>query len=176
MRKLTLMLVALSAIAPAAAQESDHRWVRRAVGVREVCDWTACWKERVFRAVRVPDYGPRVYGWTPPPVNNWRGEGRRCEPTVEVLSTEHTDESNARNAATKLWMAQVQWKFGGVYMDLENAVEVLWRCSASNAHDTISGRLAEGAAKLVGREGQNMRCQLWARPCSGPREPDRGKR
>ena len=95
---------------------------------------------------------------------------------VSVLSTEHTQEENAREAARKLWMATSQWKYGGQYMAIENARDVLWRCSASNAHDTISGRIAESVGKLTGREGQNVRCALWAVPCKAQRERDRDLR
>jgi hypothetical protein len=96
--------------------------------------------------------------------------------TVDVLSTEHTQEDNAREAARKLWMAKTQWAHGGQYMALENASDVRWRCSASNAHDTVSGRIAEAAGALTGRGGQNVRCALWARPCKAAREKDRDLR
>lgn len=171
---MRLMLAALVAvIATGAFAQEDSRWVKRIIGYRHVCDWDGCRRHPVYRNVYVPYAHPREYTLT----YAYR-EGRICDkPTIEVLSTEHQEETNARNAATKLWMAQVQWKWGGQYMDLENATDVLWRCSASNAHDTISGRLAEGVSKLVGKEGQNVRCQLWARPCTAPREPEgRGRR
>jgi hypothetical protein len=96
--------------------------------------------------------------------------------SVDVLSTEHQSEESAREAARKLWMAKVQWEVGGAHMNLEEAAGVRWRCGPSNAHDTMSGRLAEAAGTLTGKGGQNMRCALSARPCKGARENDRGRR
>jgi hypothetical protein len=57
-------------------------------------------------------------------------------------------------------------------MDLESADKVRWRCGPSNAHDTFSSRISEAAGKLVGRDGQNVRCALWATPCRGDREKE----
>lgn len=91
---------------------------------------------------------------------------QRCSPTViDVLSTEHSNEDSARDAAIKLWKAKTQWKLGGHLMDIENAADIRWRCGASNAHDTFSGKWSETTNKLIGGEGQNVRCELWARPC-----------
>lgn len=90
--------------------------------------------------------------------------------TVDVVSTEHTSEENAREAARKLMMAKVQWAYGGQYMNIDEAADVKWRCGPSNAHDTFSSRLSEAAGKLTGREGQNVRCALWIRPCRAERE------
>lgn len=102
---------------------------------------------------------------------------RQClNATLDVLSTEHSTEDNAREAARKLMMAKIQWTAGGQYMDLSNAADIRWRCSASNAHDTVSGRLSEATAKLTGREGQNVRCALWVKPCKAPKEKDRDEK
>lgn len=168
--------VAVVTMNTGAVAQEDSRWVRPVLGHKEVCDLFGCRWVKVYGA---PRYTPRVYSWYGAreiTLQHNRNDGRRCEQVVEVLSTEHQEEANARNSAIKLWMASVQWRYGGALMDLENAVDIQWRCSASNAHDTISGRLAEGVGKLVGKEGQNVRCQLWARPCSGAREPDRGEK
>lgn len=96
--------------------------------------------------------------------------------TLDVLSTEHQSEENARESARKLIMAKIQWLHGSQFMDLGNAADMRWRCSASNAHDTVSGRLSEATAKLTGREGQNVRCALWVRPCKAAREKERDAR
>lgn len=91
---------------------------------------------------------------------------------VDVLSTEHQTEDNAREAARKLWMAKVQWVLGGQYMDLDEAAHIRWRCGPSNAHDTAAGKLSEAAGVLTGKAGQNVRCALWARPCRVERKAD----
>jgi len=161
---LPLTLFALTA----AAHDDGHQWVRRPY---KECDAIG-FCEVKYRYLRLRSHQPPQYReieFRVPTRHDVRGQ---CAATVEALSTEHQDEINARNAATKLWMAQVQWKYGGAMMDMENAADVLWRCSASNAHDTISGKLAEGVAKLTGRDGQNVRCQVWARPCMGRKEPE----
>ncbi len=136
-----------------------------------VCDWTGC--SYVHRNVRVYSYARRADDWDE---NRWRERGGRydlCRPEeVDVLSTEHQSEDNAREAARKLWMAKVQWTIGGQYMDLDEAAHIRWRCGPSNAHDTASGRLAEAAGALTGKGGQNMRCALWARPCRVERKAD----
>lgn len=99
-----------------------------------------------------------------------RGErhGEQCRPTVRVLSTEHSEEGSAKDAATKIWMAETQDQHGTRFMDLINARDIGWRCGASNAHDTFSGRWSEGIAKAQGKDGQNVRCRLWATPCLAP--------
>lgn len=97
---------------------------------------------------------------------------RRGEPVnVEVVSTEHNSEDAARESAKKLWMVQTAWKYGGQYIDLDNAANVREKCGPSNPMDTITGRLIEGAQKLTGNDGQNMRCEISARPCSPPLQP-----
>lgn len=115
-----------------------------------------------------------------PEESEWREERgeRRHEPrdgfecvdrAVEVVSTEHNSEEQARESAKKLWMVQVSWKYGGRFLDLGNAADYLEKCGPSNPMDTLTGRLIEGAQKLVGHEdGQNIRCQIKARPCSAP--------
>jgi len=124
----------------------------------------------------------RVYGYSRREDDDWRSEGRRndqcLQNDVDVLSTEHQTEDNAREAARKLWMAKVQWVLGGQYMDLDEAAHVRWRCGPSNAHDTFGGKISEGVGILTGKGGQNVRCAVWARPCRVERKGDdiRGRR
>ncbi len=171
-----------------AASEDDSRWVRRSV-------WSSCdfWGANCVR-YRIRDYEhrrryvqrvyrrhePRVMAYVRRDRDDWetrRDERAQCIDTVvDVVSTEHQGEDNARESARKLWMARTQWNYGGQYMALDEAADVRWRCGPSNAHDTMSGRLAEAAGKLVGREGQNVRCALWARPCRAQREADQNGR
>lgn len=181
------------------ARAQDHSgWISNTL--RQQCIAERCWRykhwqPRAYRSVRRVH---RVYG--PPQVvyrgprhdhydddrdgrrgHGWRDRDRDDKPArkcvgeiEEVVSTEHQTDVNAREAARKLWMARVQWRHGSQYMNLEEAEDVRWQCGPSSAMDTISGRLAEGTAKLLGREGQNMRCELWARPCRAGREHGRG--
>lgn len=89
---------------------------------------------------------------------------------IMVLSTEHTEAALAMESAKKLWAATTQWIHGSRFMNLENAADEKVKCDQSNAMDTISGRLVEGAQKLVGNDGLNVRCVISARPCSAPLE------
>lgn len=183
MIRILLILVAMAAMAlPAEAQPEPtiswhsiraRKWVCREWGG---CDWEYRW-----RRVRVE---PRYYAaprrdWDE---DRWRERGGRydlCLPgEVDVLSTEHQTEDNAREAARKLWMAKTQWTHGGQYMDLDEAAHIRWRCGPSNAHDTAAGKLSEAAGVLTGKGGQNVRCALWARPCRVERKGDdiRGRR
>ncbi len=158
-----LVVITLFVAAPAEAQE----W-----GWRTYCNpsRTHCYDRRVRL------YAPRVYSYERRAEDDWRSEGSRndqCMQTdVDVLSTEHQTEDNAREAARKLWMAKVQWTLGGQYMDLDEAAHIRWRCGPSNAHDTVAGKLSEVAGALTGKGGQNVRCALWARPCRVERKAD----
>ena len=180
---LCLWLVSVWAARPANAEDGyGYRWVTQRVAHRS-CDWADyCATYYIYRRVRVREYQPQVYSY----VRRGRDEdyrdrrdhdtGGQCREVLDVLSTEHQSEDNARESARKLVMAKIQWLYGSQYMDLANAADVRWRCSASNAHDTVSGRLTEGAAKLIGRDGQNVRCALWVKPCKAPREKDKETR
>jgi hypothetical protein len=180
-----LVVFLLVAVNEGRSQDQDSRWVYRTIKQRYVAydHWTGQYVYR-WRYVQVRNHTyhlpeVRVYGYTR------RGDDDRKDRVdesqcrserVDVLSTEHQSEDAAREAARKLWMAKVQWTAGGQFMNLDEASEVRWRCGPSNAHDTVSGRLAEAAGTLTGKGGQNVRCALWARPCKGPRESDRGRR
>jgi hypothetical protein len=101
-----------------------------------------------------------------PPEDYWDEPQVRCRPEkVEVVSTEHTNVDNAKEAGRKILMATIQWRYGGAYMDLTLAEDFREHCGPSNAMDTATGRLSEAANKLVGQDGQNVRCVIRARPC-----------
>ena len=107
----------------------------------------------------------------------WDEPGVRCiDKKVEVVSTEHTSVDNAREAGKKILMATIQWRYGGAYMDLSLAEEFREHCGPSNAMDNLSGRISEGVNKLIGQEGQNVRCVMRARPCRARLEKAEGHR
>ncbi len=199
MRRIMFAILALLCLPYAAAKaEGDGaQWVRPSLW--SSCEWWGnCaryryrgWEEKWVRVRKVyrPNYydrEPRRYhtatrDYREATLHHYRhpadkyedrdDRGPRCLSKIhEVLSTEHQSEDNAKESAKKLMMAKIQWELAGKYMGLNFAADTRWRCSASNAHDTMSGRLAETAAKLTGRDGQNVRCTLWARPCKAPRE------
>jgi hypothetical protein len=183
---LWLMFMVLAVRAP--AQDHDTRWVYRTIKQQYVAydHWTGQYVYR-YRYVRqrvrnhvyhLPEM--RVYGYAKRE-DDRRVDRGKCarddenhrEIWIEVLSTEHQSEENAREAARKAWMARAQWDVGGQYMNLDEAEGVKWRCGPSNAHDTASGRLSEAVGTVTGKGGQNVRCSVVARPCKGARESDR---
>jgi hypothetical protein len=157
-----LMLVTLLVAGPAYAQD---RWVQ------ETIDCRGCAKQQhQYRPARYQR--PSSHHYRSPQ----RYEVSECRPEVDVVSTEHTQAEHAREAAQKLWMAKTQWRWGGRFMDLDQAREVRWACGPSNAHDTFTSKLVEGATKLVGGDGQNVRCALTARPCVQRENDGKGDR
>lgn len=110
------------------------------------------------------DPGPRVYGW---PREEFDGNRRPIclDHFIDVVSTEHTSKENAMEAARKLWMAQTSWHEGAQYLDLELAKDYRVHCGPSNPMDTMSTRINQAVNEVIGREGQNVRCFIRARPC-----------
>ena len=166
--------MALAIVATAKADDCAERGMR--MQAYRYCDVFGYCSLR-YRCLRYRRAESRVYSYERrEETDQWRERGSRadqCLPQdVDVLSTEHQTEDNAREAARKLWMAKTQWSHGGQYMDLDEAAHIRWRCGPSNAHDTASGKLAEAAGVLTGKGGQNVRCALWARPCRVERKGD----
>lgn len=185
---LAAVITVSLALTVTAHQEQDSTWVQQTIAQQyRVCDnWDgSCRIETRYRQIYKRVYRPTVRHYAQPRLTYDRDDRRderrysqedraQClNATVDVLSTEHTSQDNAENAAEKLWMAKTQWDWGSKYMDLQNAADVRWRCSASNAHDTVAGKLSEGISKLQGKDGQNVRCSLFARPCRAVIERDR---
>lgn len=162
--------------------------VINAAGAAEVCSyvsrpyqntWTGDIVYRRTQVCRHVHHEPRYYSAPRRDYDDdprWRDRGSRndlcLQKEVDVLSTEHQSEDNAREAARKLWMSKTQWEHGSQWMDLDEAAHIRWRCGPSNAHDTAAGRLSEAAGVLTGKGGQNVRCALWARPCRVERSKD----
>ena len=135
--------------------------------------WAHCWdlgpcQQRARRARRRSK--PKVEHYYAPP--RWEDveidpdRSPRCLDTfIDVTSTEHTNKDNGMEAARKMWMAKTQWHHGSKYMHPDLAQDFSAGCRKSNAMDTMSGRISETTNKLIGQEGQNMRCVILARPC-----------
>lgn len=177
---LTLVLTIMGSLV-VCAQPDDVGWVRYSLRqrcYRHVDMWGAvtypCYRHyaRVGRYYRSSYNHRRDYDRDD---DRERDRGHRDDlcwfDNIDVLSTEHQNEDNAREAARKLWMAKTQWMIGGQYMSLEEAAHIVWRCGPSNAHDTVSGSISQAAGVLTGQSGQNVRCALWARPCRVERSP-----
>lgn len=170
MTRIAIILAVMTVMTVPA--KADHC---AAYGYRQDCStyWPRCVRVERYCRQWVRDE-TRVYGYSRREDEERPERRDQCWQggDVDVLSTEHQTEDNAREAARKLWMAKVQWSVGGQYMDLDEAAHIRWRCGPSNAHDTASGRIAEAAGVLTGKGGQNVRCALWARPCKVERKAD----
>jgi hypothetical protein len=96
---------------------------------------------------------------------------QHCPGTViNVVSGERQGEAKAKGDARKLFMGQASARHGLAYAELGYAKLVRWRCFPAQAHDTWTGALAKGGNIVMGGDGQNVRCELWASPCSVPVE------
>lgn len=160
MKPLALILVLAFLIAPAQAQ---HCW-------DDIFGYSCSSKRKVVRKKRYPKKEVRQYRAPD------SGDSRRpvcVSDDVEVVSTEHTTQDNAMEAARKMWAFSTQWKWGSQYMALELADDFRSYCGQSNAMDTASGKLNEAMSSMVGKDGVNVRCIIRARPCRALLKPER---
>ena len=171
----TALIVSIAAmilaamLVPAGAHEPDYidleRWENRKALRSHNCTWygTDCPRDRRYRRVRQPR--PHVHTAVPAP------GAQRCLPNaVHVVSTEHQTEEKAKGQAQLQWMGHVSALNGFIYAHFPFARGVRWRCFPAQTHDTWTGAFSKGVNKFVGGTGQNMRCELWASPCSAPVE------
>lgn len=184
------------------AQDQDNRWVRPALRETErvKCEWTGnCeryyryerWRERRAHWQR---YRQERYERDPRlpkdvdyiSIRDRERQGFVCKrKPIDVLSTEHQSEEDAFDAGVKMWMAKTNWVDGGQYMELASAAAAFKRCGPSNPHDNFSGKVSEGAQRVVkfipgtaanrarkaGEAPGNKRCYITAIPCTPPLEP-----
>jgi hypothetical protein len=162
---------------PAAAQEAwldgafkyraykdDLYWGRFHCGGRYRPEGCAAWRWRRWQArerARWEEDGP----------------GAACLtrlPAVRGTSGQHNTEAASKRDAVFRWMLEAQAEHGSVYMNFNLATRKVWQCFQSQAHDTLGGKIVAGAGKLIGGEGYQVVCRLWASPCRAPyeREPD----
>lgn len=177
MRGLTAaILVGLALIAPVSAQESDYRWIRKAIGRAQVCDWGgACrWEYRYgwVRAPynhywRAPTYTnpTRVYGYVGY-YNEAQDKTQRCATLpnghpqrISAVGVEAFDKEKAKEQAVAAWAEIVRAKIGGRWMDAANAEAAVFECWRS----ATGNRASEKMADFGGRELHQ--CSLDANPC-----------
>jgi hypothetical protein len=98
---------------------------------------------------------------------------QHCPSTIiNVVSGERQGEDKAKGDARKMFMGEASARYGLVYAELSYAKNIRWRCFPAQAHDTWTGALSKGANRMMGGDGQNIRCELWASPCSVPVQGD----
>jgi hypothetical protein len=164
-------------LTPALAQESDTRWIRKAVGRAQVCDWGGgCRWEYRYGWVRVPSYShywrapvythpTRVYGYTGY-YNEGQDKGQRCamlpngQPhRISAVGIEAFDKEKAKEQAVAAWAEIVRAKIGGRWMDVANAEASVFECWRS----ATGNRASEKMADFGGRELHQ--CSVDANPC-----------
>jgi hypothetical protein len=130
-----------------------HNWAR------ENCPsyrWRRSWRHRYVTQPVVPAIG-----------------SQHCPGTIiNVVSGEHQGEEKAKGGARKMFMGEASTRHGLAYAELGFAKHIRWRCFPAQAHDTWTGALAKVGNKAMGGDGQNVRCELWASPCSVPVQGD----
>jgi hypothetical protein len=84
---------------------------------------------------------------------------------VDVVGTIHTSKEASMEYATKMWSLKVQFQNGSQYMDWQMSTDQRVNCTQADAMLTVTGRANEVLNQALGRDGQNVACQLVARPC-----------
>jgi hypothetical protein len=115
------------------------------------------YRERYCRRwVREEEYGPRVYGYER---REREGDRVHCHAMQRVVGNQHLTPDGAKKAADEAWAGDVRFRFGELYMALENARHVVYTCSRSS--------IKEGGVTTLGQS--LTRCELEATPCRAPR-------
>jgi len=114
---------------------------------------------------------PQVRGWSrtsDPTMEVWT-EREFCKPAVRVVGIEAHSEEIARQRAIAQWSANARFQFGERYMDIVNARSKRFMCSRSTVPGVgLASEFKEGAANLLGKTADGIRCQVIATPCSAP--------
>ena len=84
----------------------------------------------------------------------------RCAAEVSAVGTEHYSEDEAKRAAIKSWMAEVRHKLGTEMMDINNALDLNFRCVISTPGDRVTDKIAQWTRGDLLKE-----CRIVARPC-----------
>lgn len=134
---------------------------------RAVDDCSSQWPRCIQRCVRwaqnhtyrLPEheYPPRVYGYER---REAEVERRHCpHPMLRQVGNQHLTQDGAKKAADDSWAADVRFRHGEVYMDLNNARDVSYTCSRSS--------IKEGGVTTLGQS--LTRCEIRGVPCRAPR-------
>jgi hypothetical protein len=77
-----------------------------------------------------------------------------------IAGNQHLTVAGAKKAADDVWAGMVRFRYGEMFMDLDNARRVSYTCSRSS--------IAEGG---VANLGQTLtRCEIEAAPCAAKRD------
>lgn len=123
-------------------------------------------REARRHARKAKRYRERVKVWTPPHrvvakvIRITPPLIPRCSHPVSAVGTEHYAEDDAKAAAIKSWMAEVRHRLGTEAMDINNAVDVAFRCVISTPGDRVSDKIAKWTRGDLLKE-----CRIVATPC-----------
>lgn len=193
MRRLLLAVVAGSAVlggtvavsAPAMAQDSDTKWVRRTI--KDTClNWGYCpTRTEWVRYERPRGHRPPVHhhhhGYKPGYGNGtiysstYVDQGPLClQAAVRERGEEYNTINGAKIDAVRRWQAAVRADYGERFMDIATARNITYDCHRSSTNESWQGK----AAALVGRaiekltgdeeDAYKKRCVVVAIPCREP--------
>ena len=97
------------------------------------------------------------------------GERDHCKPLVEVVGIDAHSEEIARQRAIAQWAATVRFGSGERYISIAHAKGKRFMCGPSTVPGVgIAAEIKEGAASIIGKSADGIRCRLKAYPCSVP--------
>lgn len=111
--------------------------------------------ERYAETYRLPE--GETYYYAAPRYD--REERYHCHPLQRVVGNQHLTVEGAKKAADEAWAGDVRFRFGELYMSLDNARSVVYTCSRSS--------IKEGGVTTLGQT--LTRCEIQATPCRAPR-------
>lgn len=157
---LAVIVLVVSGTPPADAQNEETRWVRHTIKRQvRVCDWYGCTYQWRHHHIQRPRY------YAPPREREYElrdyrhSERRDCQDTRRVVGNQHLTVDGAKKAADDAWAGDVRFRYGELFMNLDNARHVSYTCSRSSIKEP-------GITTL----GQTFtRCEIQAAPCKAPR-------
>lgn len=122
-------------------------------GWRQYCsNWGHCRWVRIYR--------PPVYGYEHREYELSRNVDRRhCKDVRRVVGNQHLTVDGAKKAADEAWAGDVRFRYGELFMALNNARDISYTCSRSS--------IKEGGVTTLGQT--LSRCELQAIPCAALR-------
>jgi hypothetical protein len=96
----------------------------------------------------------------------------RCKPSVAATGDSAKSETAAKLESQKAWKGEVQWQYGNMYLDLQNAEDISYQCGPSSV-PRYGGTVEATVSKFLPIE--SITCRVKASPCAVPVQKDNGK-
>lgn len=97
---------------------------------------------------------------------------QRCKPSVAATGDSAKSETAAKLESQKAWKGEVQWQYGNMYLDLQNAEDISYQCGPSSV-PRYGGTVEATVSKFLPIE--SITCRVKAQPCAVPVQKDNGK-